>query len=144
MPDKQYRIQLVSDNSEFEAEGDKDFVLEMVKRFEDRVLKSIKDPLDKLKSPVLDDSEQPLRSISPVEFIRKLKFTKHTDLSLAFGYYLEKFMGVSEFTPADINNLYYESKIERSNTSTACIRNIKRGYMMEPKGSKKGAKNAIC
>jgi hypothetical protein len=61
---------------------------------------------------------------------------KHTDISLAFGFYLEKHQGVSEFSPADINNCYYEAKLEPSNTSQMIIYNIKRGFLMAAKKAK--------
>ena len=65
--------------------------------------------------------------------MRQFGFKKHTDRVLAFGYYLENHSGRPEFTPADINNLYYEAKMEPSNTSQALIQNIKRGFIMEAK-----------
>ncbi len=78
------------------------------------------------------------KTLSIREFIQQLELKKHTDISLAFGYYLEKHQGVTEFTPADINNCYYEAKLEASNTSQMIIQNIKRGYVMPSK--KKGEK----
>jgi predicted transcriptional regulator len=60
---------------------------------------------------------------------------------LAFGYYLENQSEAFEFTPADINNCYYEAKIESSNTSQMIIQNIRRGFMMLSKSkSDKGRK----
>jgi hypothetical protein len=61
---------------------------------------------------------------------------KHTDIVLAFGYYLEKYSGVTEFTPADINACYYDSKMDSSNTSQMLIQNIKRHRIMEAKRGK--------
>ena len=78
------------------------------------------------------------KSLSIREFIQQLDLKKHTDISLAFGYYLERHQGVTEFTPADINNCYYEAKLEASNTSQMIIQNIKRSYLMQSK--KKGEK----
>ena len=71
------------------------------------------------------------------EFIRQIGFRRHTDIVLAFGYYLEQ-QGAKDFTPADVNNCYYEAKMENSNTSQMFILNIRRGYMMEAKGTKGG------
>jgi hypothetical protein len=143
MTEGSYRIRIVSQGDEFEAEGDKEFVLEMLKRY-DREQSSQK-RRSRATATSEGATEPPVspgltKSISPAEFIRRLNFKKHTDIVLAFGYYLERNMGVTEFTPADLNNLYYEAKIERSNTSNSCIRNIERGHMMEAKGTKKGAK----
>jgi hypothetical protein len=73
------------------------------------------------------------KSVSIREFIQQLDFKKHTDISLAFGYYLEKQQGAAEFTSADINNCYYEAKLEPSNTSQMIVQNIKRGYLMPSK-----------
>ena len=75
------------------------------------------------------------------EFIQQLELKRHTDITLAFGYYLERYAGASQFTPADINNCYYEAKMESSNTSQMIVQNIKRGYMMQSK--KKGEKGKI-
>jgi hypothetical protein len=73
--------------------------------------------------------------------VQQLGFKKHTDITLAFGYYIEQQADTPEFTPADINNCYYEAKIESSNTSQMIILNIRRGYMMLSKSSgEKGRK----
>jgi hypothetical protein len=144
MPDQSYRIRIASQGYEYEAEGDKEFVLEMLKRFERKLPQprgTKKQPqVESLQSPDSESIPDVARLGSPAEFIRQLKFRQHTDIVLAFGYYLEQSSALKEFTPADINNLYYEAKIESSNTSMSCIRNTKRGYMMEAKGTKKGAK----
>jgi hypothetical protein len=75
------------------------------------------------------------KALSVGEFIRQLGFKRHTDIVLAFGYYLEQ-RDSGDFTPADINTCYYEAKMESSNTSQMIILNIRRGYMMEAKSSK--------
>ncbi len=82
----------------------------------------------------------PSKAISAGEFIRQLGIKKHTDQILAFGYFLEKYQGQPSFGAADINNLYYEAKLESSNTSQMIIYNIRAGLMMEAKGEKKGKK----
>lgn len=127
-----YRLKIVRAGEEFEAEGEKSFVLEMLKKFE-----QIKEPHgEREDSPTIRDKApipQPSKSTSLREFIRAVGFKKHTDIVVAFAYYLEKYAGVSEFTPADINNCYYEAKMETSNTSQSIIQNIKRGYVMPAK-----------
>jgi predicted transcriptional regulator len=75
------------------------------------------------------------KGISIGEFIRRLGLKKHTDLVLAFGYFLEKYAGETEFSPADINRCYYDAKMDTSNTSQMIIQNIKRGYIMEAKSA---------
>jgi hypothetical protein len=84
------------------------------------------------KTEVLSPSA--VKRISLGEFVRQFQFKKHTDFVLAFGYYLEKHSGLSAFSAADINNCYYEAKMESSNTSQMIIQNIKRGFMMPAKG----------
>jgi predicted transcriptional regulator len=59
---------------------------------------------------------------------------------VGFAYYLENYNGVSEFTPADVNNCYYEAKMEASNTSQMIIQNIKRGFVMEAKKGEKAGR----
>ena len=80
------------------------------------------------------------KQISVGEFIRQLGIKKHTDLVVAFGYYLEEQAGLKDFTAADISNCYYEAKMETTNVSQSIIQNIKRGYMMEAKRDKDAKK----
>jgi hypothetical protein len=143
MPDKTYRVRVVKGDAEFEAEGDKTFVLDMLKRFQGLTGVSVgqkltsrdrKSPLD---APRLTS---PSRTLSAAEFIRNTDLKQHTDIVLAFGYYLDKHKELREFTPADINGLYYEAKMEPTNISMMCIRNIKKGLMMEPKVTRKSTK----
>jgi hypothetical protein len=133
-----YRLKIVRSGQEFEAEGDKSFVLEMLTRFEQGQPASPGKPahpkdLRKGETPL----PQPTKSTSLREFIRQLGLKRHTDILVAFAYYLEKYTGVNEFTPADINNCYYEAKMESSNTSQSIIQNVKRGYVMEAKSGEK-------
>ena len=128
-----YRIRISKGDQHFEAEGDKRFVLEMLKRFDaDGPVTSpkVKGASD---AAALASSKQ----VSVGEFIRQIGVKKHTDLVVAFGYYLEEHSGLKDFTPADVNNCYYEAKMETSNVSQSIIQNIKRGYLMEAKGDKK-------
>ena len=133
-----FRLKIVRSGQEFEAEGDKAFVLEMLKRFE-----QAQPTRDTAEDAALDlrpgetPTPQPIKGTSLREFVRHLGFKRHTDILVAFAYYLEKYSGVSQFTPADINNCYYEAKMEASNTSQSIIQNIKRGFVMEAKGGAK-------
>jgi hypothetical protein len=131
-----YRIRMSKGDQNFEAEGDKRFVLEMLKRFEG-VGVSRTTPSAGPPDPVALASS---KRVSVGEFIRQLGVKKHTDLVVAFGYYLEEHSGLKDFTAADINNCYYEAKMETTNVSQSIIQNIKRGYMMEAKGDKKAKK----
>lgn len=135
-----YRVRIVRGDLQFEAEGDKAFVLDMLKRFDPE---SAATPVTGKKTT---GRKAPARrgaaakGRSPSEFIRHLGLKKHSDIVLAFGYYLETELDKKEFSPADINNLYYEAKMENSNTSQACINNTRRGHMMEARGTKKGGR----
>jgi hypothetical protein len=142
MPSRSYRLRIARGEQQFEAEGDKAFVLAMLKRFESAPAEDVARP-----AAVREAKDKQVRlegpagkGISPGEFVRQLGFKKHIDLVVTFGYYIEHQMGAKDFTPADVNNLYYESKIENSNTSQMCISNIRRGFMMEAKSAKKGGK----
>lgn len=141
MAGKSYRLKVNADGREFEAEGDKKFVLDMVGRFGPDVAEGASQrKTPSTKAPSRKESSAPVlgKTLSIREFVQQLGLKKHTDIALAFGYYLEKYRGTSEFTPADVNNCYYEAKLESSNTSQAFIQNIKRGFLMPSK--KKGEK----
>ena len=137
MATKAYRLKIVQEGREFEAEGDRRFVLEMLKRYGPEATAGFASDVGKVKKG--RDKHAPLvsstvaKSLSIREFIQQLDLKRHTDISLAFGYYLEKHQGLNEFTPADINNCYYEAKLEPSNTSQMIIQNIKRGFLMASK-----------
>ena len=146
MTTENYKIRIVRDGQEFEAEGDRAFVLKMLARFEASVgVESIAPEVSTKKGSRVKTAVKPVaprsKALSIREFVQGLGFKKHTDITLAFGYYLEHQEEASEFTPADINNCYYEAKIESSNTSQMIIQNIRRGYIMPSKvKSDKGRK----
>lgn len=137
----QYRLKIAYSDLQFEAEGDKKFVLDMWKKFQDRLMLTEGKVFDKKKLKRISGQDIKWQTkdkgISVGEFIRQLGFKKHTDFVLAFGYHLEKFQGMKEFGPADINRCYYDAKMEGSNTSQMIVQNIKHGRMMEAKGRKK-------
>lgn len=138
MPRANYRLRLVHGGDEFEAEGDKAFVLAMLDRF--RVsLPTLTTSDNEVRPTKLRASLEKPSAAKPVavgEFIRQLAPKKHTDMVLAFGYYLEKQSGMPSFTAADINRCYYDAKLEPSNTSQMIAQNIKRGTIMAAKGDK--------
>ena len=128
------RLRVVRNGVELEVEGARDFVLEMLNRFghvgDDT-------PLVPPAEPGAIDSA---KTLSAREFVQLLNVKRHVDKVAAFGYFLEHHSGQPEFSAGDINNCYYEAKMESSNTSQAIIQNIKRGFIMEAKGSGKGKK----
>jgi hypothetical protein len=135
-----YRIKIVREGVEFEAEGDKSFVLKMLDRLEGEKSKTKTEPSTKSTKGAKDLQR---KHISVGEFVRQIGVKKHTDIVLAFGYYLEKYSGVTEFTPADINACYYDSKMESSNTSQMIIQNIKRSRLMESKTGESKKKSYV-
>ena len=146
MPAKTYRLKLSREGQEFEAEGDKRFVLEMLKRFAPQAGAADTAPGGKVQVEKGQSRKAPAtpgraRTLSLREFIQQIGLKKHTDITVAFGYYLEKYLDVKEFTPADINNCYYEAKLETSNTSQMIIHNIKTGRMMPSKKKDEKGKN---
>lgn len=139
MAPKTYRLKI----GDFEAEGDKAFVSEMLKRYGPHAPPASAEPAGQRgeKAGVIKRASAVARpttgkSLSIREFIQQLELKKHTDISLAFGFYLEKHQGVPEFSSADINNCYYEAKLEPSNTSQMIVQNIKRGFLMVAKNAR--------
>jgi hypothetical protein len=133
-----YRIKLVRGDSQIEAEGDKKFVLDMLAQHWATTTAPAPPrvgpvPHQAKVAPAATAVTTPGKKASAGEFIRQLGVKKHTDIVLAFGYYLEKMSGLTSFTPADINACYYEAKLESSNTSQMIIRNIRTGRMMPAK-----------
>lgn len=134
-----YKVRIAREGIEFEAEGDKAFVMAMLKRFDGDATAKTSDGKSSTGKGGKAAKEKPLadttggKSLSIREFVQKLGPKKHTDITLTFGYYLEHYSDAKTFTPADINACYYDAKIEASNTSQMIILNIKRGYMMEAK-----------
>lgn len=146
MASKTYRLKIVREGHEFEAEGDKAFVVEMLKCYGPEAPATLVPAKPSGKKGVKGAASSIVRptsgkSISIREFIQRLDLKKHTDITLAFGYYLEKHQGVAEFTPADINNCYYEAKLEASNTSQMIVQNIKRGFLMASKKTAEKGRN---
>ena len=138
MAAQNYRIRIVRPDLELEAEGDKRFVSDILARFSATPEERPKSEAPARGAKAATGSTLPgaARGVSAGEFIRQFGFKRHTDIVLAFGYYLDHHTGLKEFSPADINNVYYEAKMESSNTSQAIIYNIRRGYLMQAKGPK--------
>jgi len=141
MAGRTHRIRIVKPDFELEAEGDKAFVVEMINRFEGgaAVRRTSKKDDEKHSLAHAPKAIAGAKPVSVGEFVRQVGTKKHTETILAFGYYLEKYGGVAEFTAADINTCYYDAKMESSNTSQMIINNIRTRRMMESK-KKKGEK----
>lgn len=129
-----YRIRFSDGSTEFEFEGDKKFVIDLFKMYYKTDSLKNSAPSPEKSNKLLKQGA--VKDKSLVEFIRDYNPKKHTDYVLAFAYYLEKVSGKESFTPMDINNCYYEAKMEKSNTSQMIIYNIKRGYLMAAKKAK--------
>jgi predicted transcriptional regulator len=130
-----FRVRVVRGDFQFEAEGDRKFINEMLAKFvpADDVRITAAQKWGSGKASGATTLTTAAKTVSVGEFIRQFGFKRHTDIVLAFGYYMEQHMGLKEFTPADINNLYYEAKMESSNTSQAIVQNIRRGRLMPAK-----------
>jgi hypothetical protein len=145
MAAKTFRLRIAREGQEFEAEGDKNFVMGMLERFAPQFgggqssRSSLTDEKGRGRKGRLEPTGG--KPLSIREFVQQLGLKKHTDITLAFGYYLEKYLDVSEFTPADINSCYYEAKLEASNTSQMIIQNIRSGRLMASRKKGDKAKN---
>ena len=135
MPDKErFRIRIARDGFELDVEGDRAFIDDMLGRYLE-VPPSGEPKLRASSDSVRDESGT--KVLSPSEFIRQFGFTKYTDRTVAFGYYLEEIRGRESFTTSDINAMYYEAKMETTNTSASFSQLVKRGHLMEAKGAPK-------
>jgi hypothetical protein len=146
MAAKTYRLRIGGDGKEFEAEGDKAFVLAMAKLYGPGInLDMNKGSKGGTKQVAAKHSSlaatSPGKGVSIREFVQQLDLKKHTDISVAFGYYLEKHGGKTDFSASDLNNCYYDAKMEASNTSQMIAQNIKTGRMMPSK--QKGDKGRL-
>lgn len=129
-----YRVRFARGDQQFEAEGDKSFVAQMVELFTKEgnlplpsqpSTKHEKRPQSSIESTLGKENQKPY-SVS--EFVHHLGVKKHTDLILAFSFFLEKYSGLEEFTAADINACYYQAKMESSNTSQMILQNVRKGF----------------
>jgi hypothetical protein len=105
MSAKTYRIKSVRADQQFEVEGDKNFVTQMLRRFEQGGRLSSSKPLGNSSKPPKSSANLQLASVkelSPGEFIRQFQFKKHTDFVLAFGFYLERHSDLSKGGPAGL------------------------------------------
>jgi hypothetical protein len=140
LTNRNYRIKIATGSDVFEVEGDKEFVLKMLAAHYEKTASRTQKPTLPHRTPITAPAQPPAgpseKSESAGEFIRRTGFTKHTDRTLAFGYFLERQKGQQDFTGADINACYYEAKLEASNTPQMITQNIKSGRLMLAKASK--------
>lgn len=137
-----YRVRFRQGDRELDVEGDKKYIDFMMRQF--GFLGGSPAAPNKKESNIPIKEYVSTAKLSPAEFILQHQLKKHTDIALAFGYYLEKNRGLDKFTPGDITNCYYEAKMEPSNTSQMIILNTRRGFFMPSKqdnDSQKGRKS---
>jgi hypothetical protein len=135
-----YKVRLEKADWKFEAEGDKTFVLEMIKRFAGD---NIPGEGKIIKPASQAGSAKTGKPIGLGEFLRQLGLKKHTDLVLAIGYYLEKHDGMQSFSSGDVNKRYYDAKLEPSNTSQMITNNVQTGRIMPAKGDEGGRRKYV-
>lgn len=128
MEAKIYRVKIIKGDQQFEVEGDQDFVVRMLEHYGFT-------PQATFNRGVLNLAEEysdyPSKQVTSLEFIRSLNPKKKSDIALGFAYYLNKYAGKTEFSLADIKNLFYESRFETINLGPIILQHIKRGYIME-------------
>ncbi len=79
------------------------------------------------------------KSVSINEFMRSQKPNDDVQKTLAVGYYLEKYEGLTSFNAKDLENAFQRLKVPKSQTinfNYKAIRNIQQGYMNETKEKK--------
>ncbi len=136
-----YRVRIRRGENEIEVEGDKKYIAQIIRDFGFGQAGSVPDMKAAKKDAAEVISQKGLGGkMSAAEFVLRHQIKKHTDLVLGFGYYIEKVKGLDKFTPGDVTSCYYEAKLDPSNTSQMITQNIKRGFLMEAKGSEKGTK----
>lgn len=77
------------------------------------------------------------KMMSPAEFLRKTTAKNQFDRALVFGYYLEKFRGISAFTSGELGQMGTDTKYPFANPSDAIAKLTGRGLMMSA-GDKEG------
>lgn len=80
---------------------------------------------------VESNPELPSKKISIKEFIMSKMPKDDVQKTLVIGYYLEKYEGITNFSSNDLKNAFMAAKEPVHNVNLTCIRNIKKGFMME-------------
>jgi hypothetical protein len=113
----------------------------------DKVFTEIRERLGKMEERLarLEGSSQKelkttfRKAISINEFMRNQKINGDVQRTLAVGYYLEKYEGLSSFNAKDLADAYRRLKIPKTqniNINYKVIKNIQQSYMMETKEKK--------
>lgn len=112
----------------------------------DKVLIEIKERLGrmeerlaKLEGPNQKELKSFKKGKSINEFMSSQKLNGDVQRTLAVGYYLEKYEGLSSFNAKDLGDAYRRLKIPKSqniNFNYKVIKNIQQGYMTETKQKK--------
>lgn len=143
MAQTQYRIRVRRGDVEVEIEGDKSYVNRAFAELK-RLVLGLEEPSTARPPKSQTKAYLPLAKAQSVrEFLDSYDLKKHTDIVLAFGYYLEKRRALSSFSPVELNRCYYEAKLEPSNTSQMIINNTRKGLIMDAPGSKKGKRKYV-
>jgi hypothetical protein len=117
----------------------------------DKVVIEIKERLGKMEERLTKlegSSQKGLKTtfnkvISINEFMRNQQLNGDVQRTLAAGYYLEKYEGLSSFNAKDLADAYRRLKIPKSqniNFNYKVIKNIQQGYMTETKQKKDNQK----
>jgi hypothetical protein len=136
MTDRQYRIRVRKGETEFEVEGDKEFV---EKHFKDFSAK-IREPPAKLPSiegvtpAPTPEKEVPLDNLSLAEFYKWKNPKNFNEVVVVFAYWLTKRKGKEEFVTADVSGCFDESRVSKPANVTQHIANMssgKKAYLTE-------------
>jgi len=109
-------------------------ILEIKKRLNEH-----EERLAKLEGSYETEPKVLRKSVSINEFMRSQKPNDDVQKTLAVGYYLEKYEGLTSFNAKDLENAFQRLKVPKSQTinfNYKAIRNIQQGYMNETKEKK--------
>jgi len=117
----------------------------------DKVLTEIRERLEKMEERLakLEGANQQesktasKRATSINEFMRNQQISGDVQRTLAVGYYLEKWEGLSSFNAKDLADAYRRLKIPKTqniNFNYKVIKNIQQGYVTETKEKKDNQK----
>ena len=102
-------------------------------------LGKMEERLAKLEGPSKKELKTFKKGMSINEFMGSQKPSGDVQRTLAVGYYLEKYEGLSSFNAKDLADSYRRLKIPKSqniNFNYKVIKNIQQGYMTETKQKK--------
>jgi len=97
-------------------------------------LNELEERLSKLEGSNKTESKVVMKRVSITEFMRSQKPHDDVQKTLAVGYYLEKYEGLTSFNARDLESAFQRLKVPKSQTinfNYKAIRNIQQGYMDE-------------